>query len=266
MRFEKMDSVLWPKHLSAMPGVLEALRDATQVRPCPLVIDGTVVEFVPMNGAEGFKAVGAGKDFWNQLPYGQSISLNLDYSAAAGPVPVASGSTAQAGKAFGASASQASATLESAAPDDGEWPPSLSLPSGRVTAFDAYIIVDWSASQQPNTGENSIWWACAHWAQGSLAVEEPSNPSTRALAREQIRARLQELIAEGRSVLLGFDFPYGYPAGFAAKLGLGGGQPWRAVWQELARTIEDRQDDLETNNRYEIAAGFNRAMDGEGPF
>ena len=68
--------------------------------------------------------------------------------------------------------------------------------------------------------------------------------------------------ANGERVLIGFDFPFGYPAGFAAKLNLPGA-PWRAVWDEIARVLED--DERNCNNRFDIAAGFNRRV-SNGPF
>lgn len=267
MRFEKTDSVLWPKHLSAMPAVLEALREATQDRPCALNVDGTVVEFVPMNGAEGFKAVGAGKRFWNKIPYRQWLSLRLKHPGEAGMIAAAAASPAEhrePGRTSASPISKPSLPRQSIAPENEEWPSALSLPSGRITDFDAYVIVDWSASQKKyNVGKHSVWWVCAHWERGRITFEPPSNPSTRALAREQIRKHLQKLVREKRSVLLAFDFAYGYPAGLGRKLGLAGKQPWREVWQELARLIVDRQG---FNNRCEIAAQFNLNMGGSGPF
>ena len=59
--------------------------------------------------------------------------------------------------------------------------------------------------------------------------------------------------------MVGFDFPFGYPAGFAARLGLEG-PPWRAVWDEIARLIED--DEGNRNNRFEVGAEFNRRVSG----
>ena len=59
--------------------------------------------------------------------------------------------------------------------------------------------------------------------------------------------------ARGERVLLGFDFPFGYPAGFAARLGLPG-PPWRAVWDEIAGLVEDDQNNR--NNRFDVAAAI----------
>ncbi len=63
-------------------------------------------------------------------------------------------------------------------------------------------------------------------------------------------------------MLIGFDFPFGYPTGFAARLGLSG-TPWRAVWDEIGRLVED--DESNANNRFAVAADFNRRI-SEGAF
>src|SRR5262249_30292565 len=51
----------------------------------------------------------------------------------------------------------------------------------------------------------------------------------------------------------------GYPAGFAARLGLAG-PPWRAVWDEIAGLVED--DERNRNNRFEVAEILNRRVSG----
>jgi hypothetical protein len=65
--------------------------------------------------------------------------------------------------------------------------------------------------------------------------------------------------ASDEKVLLGFDFPLGYPAGFAARLGLSG-PPWLAVWDEIAGRITD--DERNRNNRFEVADALNRRVSG----
>ena len=69
-------------------------------------------------------------------------------------------------------------------------------------------------------------------------------------------------------MFLGFDFAYGYPAGFAEACGLGGPEPsWRySLWNELSRLIEDHANN--TNNRFVVAGQLNARCHGEtpGPF
>ena len=100
--------------------------------------------------------------------------------------------------------------------------------------FDRYIAVDWSASSSPKTGENSIW-ICNLGGAGDPIT---TNPPTRGRAEEQLRALLIEAIDHGERVLIGFDFPYGYPQGFAAALGLDG-PAWSSIWRHLAGHLQD---------------------------
>ena len=125
--------------------------------------------------------------------------------------------------------------------------------------FDHYVIVDWSAANQPKTGRDSIW-VCHRGPDG----EHCENPATRHAAGLLLSEILAAVAARGERAVVGFDFPFGYPAGFAARLGLAG-PPWRAVWDELARLIED--DDRNRSNRFAVGALLNRRVsNGLFPF
>jgi precorrin-8X/cobalt-precorrin-8 methylmutase len=123
--------------------------------------------------------------------------------------------------------------------------------------FDSIVIVDWSAANVPRVGRDSIW-ICRRRGGAETVV----NPPTRHLAKALLLDWLAAARAKGERVLLGFDFPFGYPAGFAARLGLCGA-PWRAVWDEIAGLITD--DERNRNNRFEAAAVLNRRVSG-APF
>jgi hypothetical protein len=128
-----------------------------------------------------------------------------------------------------------------------------------LSLFDTYIIVDWSAAATPKTGRDSIW-ICRLADDG----ETVANPPTRHAARDLLAGMLAEAIGRGERVVAGFDFPFGYPRGFAKRLGLGGA-PWRSIWDEIARLIDDRDDNR--NNRFEVAATLNeRISAGAFPF
>jgi precorrin-8X/cobalt-precorrin-8 methylmutase len=75
-----------------------------------------------------------------------------------------------------------------------------------------------------------------------------------------LREVLAESVRRDFRVLAGFDFPFGYPAGFAARLGLAGTPPWRAVWDEIASLLSD--DERNRNNRFEVGARFNQHISG----
>src|SRR5262249_10189998 len=124
----------------------------------------------------------------------------------------------------------------------------------------------WSASARPRLGRDSIWIACSHRSGRKLRVDEPSNPSTRTRATAEVLRRLVELCRRGLRILVGFDFPYGYPRGFARAIRCGGETPpWRTVWGEISRRIRD--DESNRNNRFEMASDVNRRIGGPpGPF
>ncbi|MEO1321840.1 MAG: hypothetical protein AAFV59_02420 [Pseudomonadota bacterium] len=133
--------------------------------------------------------------------------------------------------------------------------------------FDAYMIVDWSASAKPVTGANSIWIGLRA-RDARLKFQFTSvNPKTRLEARRLILELAQKLIARGDKVLIGFDFALGYPAGTAAAAGLvkDGDAPWRAMHQHLSAKVKERDDN--SNARFAIAAGLNYAISkGPHPF
>ena len=128
----------------------------------------------------------------------------------------------------------------------------------RVTLFDGYLAVDWSANGKPKRGADSIWIAARGWG----GLEEPENPATRAAALALIGALLNEATRARRRLLVGFDFPFGYPAGTARMLT--GRDGWEAVWSRIAEVVEDGPDNA--NNRFDAAAALNAAFAGNGPF
>lgn len=123
--------------------------------------------------------------------------------------------------------------------------------------FDRYVIVDWSASSVPKKGADSIW-ICAHG-------DEPFNVPTRAEAKVRLEQLLTTAVEAGERMLVGFDFPFGYPDGFAQQLGLTRTPPWRAIWDAI--TAELKEDDKNGNNRFSVGAAFNQRISGEAfPF
>ena len=135
-----------------------------------------------------------------------------------------------------------------------------------MTLFDAYVVIDWSANSSPKSGKDSIWVANAVRAEGGGLVTRTQNPRTRAAAASIVDKLLQEHHAANRSVLIGFDFPYGYPAGFAKALrGASDLRPWLTTWGQLRKQIQD--DGNNKNNRFEVAARLNSACCMlQGPF
>jgi precorrin-8X/cobalt-precorrin-8 methylmutase len=134
-----------------------------------------------------------------------------------------------------------------------------------MALFDAYLMVDWSAANVPRRGRDSIWLGLTmRLASGRLRLTRIENPVTRAQATERIVVTIAGLVADGKRVLAGFDFPFGYPEGTARRLGLPG-LAWRHMWQELDHAIED--DEANRNNRFDVAERLNRRLSGEAfPF
>jgi precorrin-8X/cobalt-precorrin-8 methylmutase len=133
--------------------------------------------------------------------------------------------------------------------------------------FDAYLIVDWSAKSKPTRGEDSIWYCMLLRIGDHLREVGPENPATRQEAFERIADLLVENVKRRLVTLVGFDFPYGYPSGFAAALGIKDkGRPaWEQVWDFLSEKIQDKKDN--SNNRFKVAAALNKKIsDARYPF
>ena len=131
--------------------------------------------------------------------------------------------------------------------------------------FDVYMAVDWSARSAPSPARPT---RDALWVAEALADEKDASDSmgetywrTRQACLAHIRTRLRHHVNYGRRVLLGFDFCYGYPAGYAAALGLtGNAPPWRRLWNEITRLVQDSPTNA--NNRFAVAATLNERCAG----
>lgn len=126
--------------------------------------------------------------------------------------------------------------------------------------FDAYLIVDWSANGKPKTGKDSIWYCMLLRDGDHLREVGPENPATRQEVSKRIESLLIENIDRGLVTLVGFDFPYRYPSGFGAALGLEDGERpiWRQIWDFLSEEIRDKENN--SNNRFRVAAALNNKI------
>lgn len=134
------------------------------------------------------------------------------------------------------------------------------VPEPAGTFFDTVAIVDWSSSATPSPQKPSadaIWIGITRESGGETAYFR-----TRHDAETFVTGLIASERAAGRRLLVGFDFPFGYPEGFAARLA--GVASARAVWTWLARQIVDNPDN--SNNRFAVADRINRAMGRGGPF
>lgn len=129
--------------------------------------------------------------------------------------------------------------------------------------FSAYVIVDWSAAAKPSTGADSVWIGLLKRDVRFRLAFESFNPPTRAEAEKRLATILDDLKKRSERALVGFDFPLGFPRGFAEALKLPGPAPWRAAWDQLDKMVKDKADN--TNNRFGVGSEINRRMTG-GPF
>ena len=129
--------------------------------------------------------------------------------------------------------------------------------------FSAYVIVDWSAASKPATGADSIWIGVLKRDVRFRMAFESFNPATRAEAEAKLNAILEDLAKRSERALVGFDFPLGFPRGFAAAMKTPGENPWRVAWDYLAKMVADKPTNV--NNRFNVGAQVNRLLTG-GPF
>ncbi|MEW6221438.1 MAG: hypothetical protein AB1634_18160 [Thermodesulfobacteriota bacterium] len=136
-----------------------------------------------------------------------------------------------------------------------------------MALFDAYLFVDWSAAngarpQQP--ARDAVW---VGELVPALRSQQETYHRTREAGVRHVAGLLHGHVREGRRVLVGFDFPYGYPAGLAAGLALPAGPlAWWTVWAELAARVQDAADNR--NNRFAAAGALNTILrrGQPGPF
>lgn len=158
--------------------------------------------------------------------------------------------------------------------------------------FDTYVMVDWSAKNRPTTVEpqkNAIWWAVHPRRDDTRSVLEAFRndersggrcqvfssedgveiyEQTRHAAIKNIQQFLLHETAGNRRVLIGFDFAFGYPMGFAEAII---GKPYALeLWSAMSGSrnsddkivISDKEDNK--NNRFTVAAEFNRKIIAKG--
>ena len=78
------------------------------------------------------------------------------------------------------------------------------------------------------------------------------NPATRHRAVAEINDILRGLARREQMALVGFDFPYGYPTGFADALGLTDTPAWLGAWREIAGRIVDRTTIANNRSRLRV--------------
>ncbi|WP_209506714.1 MULTISPECIES: gephyrin-like molybdotransferase Glp [unclassified Ruegeria] len=120
-------------------------------------------------------------------------------------------------------------------------------------------MVDWSGGNDtgPTPRKDAIWACIVREGQ----AQEPEYLRNRALAEAWLDALIRTELKAGRRLFLGFDFPFGYPKGFARAM-TGTDDPL-TLWDWFKQHVEDGS---KTNNRFDLAGRINRQFGGRGPF
>ena len=128
-----------------------------------------------------------------------------------------------------------------------------------MTQFDTIAVVDWSGGNDtgPKPRKDAIWLGVVRKGE----TEKPLYLRNRAVAETALVALIAQEQAAGRRLLIGFDFPFAYPRGFAQAL-IGQADPL-ALWDWLEARITDEKT---ANNRFDLAAEINLSLGGKGPF
>lgn len=126
-------------------------------------------------------------------------------------------------------------------------------------SFDTFAIVDWSGGKDTGAAPraDAIWSALVRQGRASAPVYHRN----RQVCARWLTDLIETETAAGRRLFLGFDFPFGYPKGFA-KAVTGSADPL-TLWDWLEDRIEDGADG---NNRFDVAADINAIFRGLGPF
>jgi len=138
--------------------------------------------------------------------------------------------------------------------------------------FDSYIFVDWSSrnSLSPHLPTaDSVWIGQLIRNQNGEHLCNQTYHRSRSSGFNYVKDFLIENIKNNRRVLVGFDFPYGYPNGFSTALELQQNsqiQPWNLTWGLLANKVTDNNDNM--NNRFVAAGNINTICNNGngGPF
>ncbi|MBI4306911.1 MAG: hypothetical protein HY678_11385 [Chloroflexi bacterium] len=135
-----------------------------------------------------------------------------------------------------------------------------------MALFDSYMFVDWTARSTPSPtreSADSVWVAEAPCKPGERSV---MYLRTRAVAADHVSARLRSLVRDGRRVLVGFDFPYSFPAGTAWAIGNSfPNSPWCTIWRSLDEHFDFVADRANRHNVQQIATWINSRCRRTGP-
>ena len=128
-----------------------------------------------------------------------------------------------------------------------------------MSHFDTVAVIDWSGGSDtgPRPRKDAIWMGVTR----DGVDEAPVYIRNRMDAEAVIAGLMEQELEAGRRLFVGYDFPFGFPVGFAEGL-TGRADPF-AVWDWLEERIEDSP---RANNRFDVGAAINARFPGIGPF
>lgn len=237
---------------NAGEGILAALTALTDGQAVSLLLNEVRTQWARYaNGSQALRAADPiTRQTWDAIPIGSwaTVMIAPPVGSAAPPAPAI----------VAAPPAHSPAATATATPVPMRGAPGL---GPRACLFDAYIFIDWSATNRRATGpgKDQLWL-------GELqAGNQPSDAwfACRSDCACHVEERLLHHVAAGRRVLVGFDFAYGYPAGFTDGAGLPSpAGKWRAVWTALSALLRD--DAHNRSNRFEVASGLNAMLTPAG--
>jgi hypothetical protein len=127
--------------------------------------------------------------------------------------------------------------------------------------FDRLVVVDWSARSKPSPKKpaKDAIYICHSINQ---EMQNTEYFRTRREAVDFIEKLIEKSLALKERIFIGFDFAFGYPAGFSKSVTCSS-NPF-SLWEFLNQKVTDGEDN--SNNRFEVAQGLNSKFDGIGPF
>ncbi|MEM6387007.1 MAG: molybdopterin-guanine dinucleotide biosynthesis protein B [Pseudomonadota bacterium] len=128
-----------------------------------------------------------------------------------------------------------------------------------LRGFDSFAVVDWSSGNDtgPKPKKDAIWAG----TNVAGSEREPVYLRNRDLALDWLADLIAAERADKRRLLIGFDFPFGYPAGFAHHVT--GSEDPLSMWHFYREHLIDTP---QHNNRFAVASELNARFPGIGPF
>lgn len=131
-----------------------------------------------------------------------------------------------------------------------------------ATSQQTIIALDWSSRSKPSPKAPVADAIYSCLGRADSGIQAPQYHRTRQAAFDYLVGVIDSELDQGRQVILGADFAFGYPIGTAQKL-CHSSDPL-ALWDVLETRIKDAPNN--GNNRFSVAAGLNDHFDGIGPF